>query len=69
MVAPVKLIRFKVVNVKEGGKSIGKLYREELLPSLKYSEALYASNIDEVKFYRKSISNTSIDIQIKYQKK
>lgn len=69
MVAPVKVIRFKVINVIEGGKTIGKLYREELLPSLKYSQMVYATNIEEVKFYRQSISNTSIDIQIKYQKK
>lgn len=69
MIAPVKVIRFKVLNVTENGKVVGKLYREELLPSLKYSEAVYASNIEEVKFYRQSISNTSIDIQIKYQKK
>jgi len=69
MVAPVKVIRFRVANVNDNGKVIGKLYREELLPSLKYSESVYATNIEEVKFYRQSISNTSIDIQIKYQKK
>lgn len=67
LVAPVKVIRFRIKSEAINGKIWGTLYKGTLLSNKTFFESVLASKVEQVQFKRDTISNGSIDTIIKYQ--
>lgn len=67
MIAPVKVVRFRVKNSVVQGKAHGQLVREELFPGKQYQEVVYAADVKRIAFRRSDIANANIDIKIDFE--
>lgn len=67
-VAPVKMIKYKIKTVKENGKLVGKLYRDDLIDRGKYREYMISNNVESITFKRQTITSATIEMDIEYSK-
>jgi type II secretory pathway pseudopilin PulG len=69
IVAPVKVIRYRIASQLVNGKTVNSLYRDELKEGSKYTQVVFAADVDQVTFSRETISSGAVDIAIKFTKK